>query len=91
MPATRIILARDIPLLGVEDPSITVRKFAPTLKAANGVFANLGCCLFDLGEKREMMHVDQSRFEGIYTPPAAGEALRLIGAPSSKAATLRAN
>ena len=76
---TRIHLLGDINLLGVEDPAAPFCKVAPTLKAADAVFANLECCLFDPVEKREMMRDDQSGFEGIYAPPAAGESLRLAG------------
>lgn len=76
---TRILLLGDINLLGVEDPAAPFRNVAPTLKAADAVFANLECCLFDPAEKREMMRDDQSGFEGIYAPPAAGESLRLAG------------
>ena len=79
MPTTRIILTGDINLLGVDDPAVTFNQVAPTLKAADAVFANLECCLFDPNEKREMMRDDQSGFEGIYAPPAAGVALRLGG------------
>ena len=76
---TRIALLGDINLLGVNDPAVPFRKVAPILKAADAVFANLECCLFDPAEKREMMRDDQSGFEGIYAPPAAGESLRLAG------------
>ena len=79
MTTTRILLAGDINLLGVENPAVTFKQVTPTLKAADAVFANLECCLFDPTEKREMMRDDQSGFEGIYAPPAAGEALRLGG------------
>ncbi len=79
MTATKIILAGDINLLGVDDPALTFRKVAPAFKAADAVFANLECCLFDPAEKREMMRDDQSGFEGIYAPPRTGEALRHAG------------
>ena len=79
MPTTRIILAGDINLIGVDDPAVPFRQVAPALKEADAVFANLECCLFDPAEKREMMRDDQSGFEGLYAPPASGEALRLAG------------
>lgn len=80
MPSvTRIHLLGDINLLGVDDPAVPFHKVAPTLKAADAVFANLECCLFNPAEKREMMRDDQSGFEGIYAPPASGEALRHAG------------
>mgnify|MGYP003347878991 FL=1 len=79
MPTTRIHLLGDINLLGVDNPAVPFNKISPTLKAADAVFANLECCLFDPSEKREMMRDDQSGFEGIYAPPASGEALRLAG------------
>ncbi len=79
MPTTRIILAGDINLIGVDDPAVPFRRVAPMLKDADAVFANLECCLFDAIEKREMMRDDQSGFEGLYAPPESGEALRLAG------------
>ncbi len=79
MPTTRIILAGDINLIGVDDPAVPFRKIAPALKEADAVFANLECCLFDPAEQREMMRDDLSGFEGLYAPPASGEALRLAG------------
>lgn len=79
MTSTRIVLAGDINLLGVEDPALTFNKVALAFKAADAVFANLECCLFDPAEKREMMRDDQSGFEGIYAPPRTGDALRHAG------------
>jgi poly-gamma-glutamate synthesis protein (capsule biosynthesis protein) len=79
MPTTRITLVGDINLIGVDDPAVPFRKVAPALRAADAVFANLECCLFDPAEKRDMMRDDQSGFEGLYAPPASGEALRLAG------------
>jgi len=79
MSTARIILAGDINLLGIEDPAVPFRKVAPVLHAADAVFANLECCLFEPNEKREMMRDDQSGFEGIYASPHTGEALRLAG------------
>ena len=76
---TCLHLLGDINLLGVENPAIPFRKVAPALKAADAVFANLECCLFDPAEKREIMRDDQSGFEGLYAPPRSGEALRLAG------------
>ncbi len=76
---THIHLLGDINLLGVEDATVPFHKVAPALKGADAVFANLECCLFDPAEKREMMRDDQSGFEGLYAPPATGEALRLAG------------
>ena len=77
-----ITLLGDINLLGVEDPAVPFRKIAPALKATDAVFANLECCLYepsDPNEKRTMMRDDQSGVDGIYAPPAAGEALKLGG------------
>ncbi len=79
MPNTRLILTGDINLIGVDDPAVPFRQVAPVLKAADAVFANLECCLFTPNENREMMRDDQSGFEGLYAPPASGEALRLAG------------
>ena len=76
---TRIHLLGDINLLGVDDAAVPFAKVAPTLKAADAVFSNLECNLYDPAETRSMMRDDQSGFEGFYAPPAAGEALRLAG------------
>ena len=76
---TRIQLLGDINLIGVDEPAAPFRLIAPTLARADAVFANLECCLFTPGEKRDMMRDDQSGFEGLYAPPANGEALRLAG------------
>ena len=79
MSTTKITLLGDINLIGVDDPALPFRKVAPALKATDAVFANLECCLFAPEEKREMMRDDQSGFEGLYAPPASGEALKLAG------------
>ena len=80
MPSTtRIHLLGDINLLGVDDPTVPFNKIAPVLKAADAVFANLECCLFDPAEKREMMRDDQSGVDGIYAPPVSGAALTHAG------------
>ena len=79
MPTTRIQLLGDINLIGVDNPAVPFSKIAPTLRAADAVFANLECCLYDPAEKRDMLRDDQSGFEGLYAPPASGEALRLAG------------
>src|SRR5689334_9719386 len=76
---TKLVFAGDINLLGVEDIAVPFRKVAATLKAADAVFANLECCLFDPSEKRDMMRDDQSGIDGFYALPRAGEALRLAG------------
>ncbi len=79
MTTTRIQLLGDINLIGIDNPAAPFNQVAPALKAADAVFANLECCLFDPAEKREMLRDDQSGFEGLYAPPASGEALRLAG------------
>lgn len=79
MPTTTITLLGDINLIGVDDPALPFRKVAPALKTSDAVFANLECCLFSPAEKRDLMRDDQSGFEGLYAPPASGEALRLAG------------
>jgi poly-gamma-glutamate capsule biosynthesis protein CapA/YwtB (metallophosphatase superfamily) len=79
MPTTTLTLLGDINLIGVDDPAVPFRQVAPALKATDAVFANLECCLFSPEEKREMMRDDQSGFEGLYAPPASGEALKRAG------------
>ena len=77
--STRLQLLGDINLVGIDDPAVPFRQVAPALTCADAVFANLECCLFASGEKRDLMRDDQSGFEGLYAPPASGEALRLAG------------
>src|SRR5688500_5567286 len=79
MPTTKITLLGDINLIGVDDPALPHRKVAPTLKASDAGLANLECCVFSPPEIRDLMRDDQSGFEGLYAPPASGEALRLVG------------
>ncbi len=79
LKSTRIRLLGDINLIGVDHPAVPFNKVAAQLKTADAVFANLECCLFGPHEKRELMRDDQSGFEGLYAPPASGEALQLAG------------
>ena len=74
-----IILLGDINLLGVEDPAVPFRRITPTLDAADAVYANLECCLFDPAKERTMMRDDESGVDGLYVPPRTGEALKLAG------------
>jgi poly-gamma-glutamate capsule biosynthesis protein CapA/YwtB (metallophosphatase superfamily) len=72
MPGT-IILAGDVNLMDIGDPTVPFRRVAATLRAADAVFANLECCL-NLPARRS------HQAEGFFADPQiGGEALRLSG------------
>lgn len=74
-----LILTGDVNLLGIDDPDIPFRRVAEICRAADVVFANLECCLYEPPEQRTMMADDISGYEGFYAPLAAGRALKLGG------------
>src|SRR5213082_3101049 len=76
---SNLILTGDVNLLGITDPALPFRHVAPLLKAADAVFGNLECCLYETAQKRELMADDVSGHEGFHAPPAAGRALTLAG------------
>jgi len=76
---SNLILTGDVNLLGITDPALPFLHVAPLLKAADAVFWNLECCLYETAQKRELMADDVSGHEGFHAPPAAGRALTLAG------------
>jgi len=79
MSTFNFTLLGDINLIGVED---TTEPFAPAiakLQKEQALVANLECCLFDVGEKRELMRDDQSGYEGLYAPSKNGQYLKTLG------------
>jgi len=70
----KIILTGDVNLMNVTDPAVPFRRVAAEFRAADIVFSNFECCLYDPPGGHS---VDQ---EGFYASPATGgEALKLAG------------
>ena len=68
---TTIVLAGDINLIGIDEPSVPFRKL-DILRSADFALANLECCLYDPPEAREMMRDDVSGYEGLYASASSG-------------------
>jgi hypothetical protein len=75
---TTIVLAGDINLIGIDEPSVPFRKL-DILRSADFAVANLECCLYDPPEAREMMRDDVSGYEGLYASASSGVALKHAG------------
>jgi poly-gamma-glutamate synthesis protein (capsule biosynthesis protein) len=72
--AMRMILAGDVNLMNVPDPSASFALIRGELASADLVFANLECCLY------RPLDAHSFEQEGFYAEPAAaGEALRAAG------------
>lgn len=72
MPA--MILVGDVNLMNVADPAVPFAGLGAEMRAAELVFANLECCLYQPPEGHTV------EYEGFYADPdIAGEALRLGG------------
>src|SRR5262249_29274558 len=72
--AMRIILAGDVNLMNVTDPSVPFALVRDELRAADLVFANLECCLYRARDPHAIEH------EGFYADPeVAGETLISAG------------
>ena len=70
----KMILTGDVNLMNVADPAVPFRRVAAEFRAADIVFSNLECCLYDPPGGRA---VDS---EGFYASPGpGGEALKLAG------------
>ncbi len=70
----RMILAGDVNLMNVTDPSVPFALVRDELRAADLVFANLECCLYRPPEAHSVDH------EGFHADPAiGGEALMSAG------------
>src|SRR6185295_10784523 len=70
----RIILTGDINLMNVDDPAVPFARVQQEFRAADIVFSNLECCLFD----PPRAHAVET--EGFFaSPEIGGEALRVAG------------
>lgn len=72
MRAHSLYLLGDVNLKGVADPSAVFDVFGPRLAAADMVFANLECCLFDDAEQA-------AEKRGFYVPTRSAELLKRGG------------
>jgi poly-gamma-glutamate synthesis protein (capsule biosynthesis protein) len=69
-----MILAGDVNLMNVADPAVPFARIGEELRAADHVFANLECCLYQPPDGHAVEH------EGFFAEPAiAGEALKIAG------------
>src|SRR5207249_5019907 len=69
-----MILVGDVNLMNVADPSVPFARVGEEMRAADLVFANLECCLYQPPEGHAGEH------EGFFADPGiAGEGLRLGG------------
>ena len=66
----KMILTGDVNLMGVDDPAVPFARVAEEFRAADVVFSNLECCLYE-----PAAHSHDN--EGFFAAPAAGgEALK---------------
>ena len=69
-----MILVGDVNLMNVADPAVPFARIREELRAADLVFANLECCLYDPPDRHAVEH------EGFFADPEiAGEALQIAG------------
>ena len=69
-----MILVGDVNLMNAADPAVPFARIGAELRAADFVFANLECCLYEPPEGHAVEH------EGFFADPeTAGEAMRLGG------------
>src|SRR5215208_4582255 len=69
-----MILVGDVNLMNVEDPAVPFARVGEEMRAADLVFANLECCLYEPPDAHAVEH------EGFFADPEiAGEALRIAG------------
>lgn len=69
-----IILTGDVNLMNVDDPTVPFSRMRQEFQAADLVFSNLECCLYDSPSGHAVEN------EGFFASPAAGgEALRQAG------------
>src|SRR5260370_30989828 len=72
-----MILVGDVNLMNVEDPAVPFARVGDELRAADCVFANLECVLYQPPDRHTVEH------EGFFAnPEIAGEALRIGGGPA---------
>jgi poly-gamma-glutamate capsule biosynthesis protein CapA/YwtB (metallophosphatase superfamily) len=68
-----MILTGDVNLMNVDDPAVPFARMCDEFRAADIVFSNLECCLYD------PPHGHAVENEGFFASPEAGEALRSGG------------
>jgi poly-gamma-glutamate capsule biosynthesis protein CapA/YwtB (metallophosphatase superfamily) len=69
-----MILVGDVNLMNVEDPAVPFARIGEAMRAADVVFANLECLLYEPPDGHAVEH------EGFFADPQiAGEALRIAG------------
>src|SRR6266566_4002679 len=72
--ATRMILTGDVNLMNVTDPAVPFALVKDEFRAADIVFCNLECCLYEPPSGHSVEH------EGFYADPSiAGDALKSAG------------
>ena len=72
--ATKMILTGDVNLMNATDPAVPFALVRDEFRAADIVFSNLECCLYEPPSGHSVEH------EGFYADPSvAGEALRAAG------------
>ena len=77
-----MILTGDVNLMNVADPAVPFARVGQELRAADIVFSNLECCLYQPPQGHAVEH------EGFFADPAiAGEALRSPASPRSASPT----
>ncbi len=70
----KLVLTGDVNLMNVADPAVPFRRVAAALRAADAVFSNLECCLY------QPPRAHSAQGEGFYaSPDAAGQALQRAG------------
>lgn len=73
MTRTLMLFTGDINLMNVSDPAVPFARISPRLQAADMLFGNLECCLYQPATAGSVTD------EGFFAPPAAGTALKLAG------------
>lgn len=68
-----MILTGDVNLMNVDDPAVPFARVRDEFRAADIVFSNLECCLYDPPRGHAVEN------EGFFAAPATGEALRSAG------------
>jgi poly-gamma-glutamate synthesis protein (capsule biosynthesis protein) len=68
-----MILTGDVNLMNVDDPAVPFARVRDEFRAADIVFSNLECCLYDPPRGHAVEH------EGFFAASATGEALRSAG------------
>ena len=68
-----MILTGDVNLMNVDDPAVPFARVRDEFRAADIVFSNLECCLYDPPRGHAVEN------EGFFATPATGEALRSAG------------